>query len=250
MSQHPFVIAAAQIAAVPGDVARNIESHAHLVAEAKPHSVNVLLFPELSLTGYEPSLAARLAFLPGDPRLTPLVLLAREHQMTLVVGAPLAAHPRPHLGALVISATGEITSYSKNHLHPGEEVFFSPGTAPLLLPRPPHTIGVAICADLSHATHPARYASLGANIYAAGVCLTTRGCAADAALLQGYARAHQLLVVMANYYGATGGYDTAGQSAIWAPDGQLLAQASASGDGLVLARSEGDRWLGTGIAVG
>lgn len=249
MSQHPFIIAAAQIAAVPGDVGHNIESHARLTAAAKPHGVNVLLFPELSLTGYEPTLAAALAFAPNDPRLAPLVQLAREHQMTLLVGAPLASAALPRLGAFAISAAGEIDTYAKNHLHPGEEKYFSPGQSPLVLRRAPHAIAVAICADLGHASHPAAYSALGATIYAAGVCLTPKGYAADAGCMSRYACDHGMLTILANYYGRTGEYETAGRSAIWSPAGRLLAEAPSTGDALVIARCEYGRWSGEHIRV-
>ena len=53
-----FKIAAAQVASVPGDIDRNIATHAAATAAAAQHGVSVLVFPELSLIGYEPSLAA------------------------------------------------------------------------------------------------------------------------------------------------------------------------------------------------
>lgn len=239
-----FTIAAAQIAAVRGDVDRNLENHVRAIGAAAQQGVQVLVFPELSLTGYEPTLAAALAFVPGDTRLTPLVRLAREHRMTLVVGAPLAATSQPQLGAIAISDAGELSTYAKTHLYPGEEVFFSPGQTPLVLRRAPHAIGISICADLGHASHPAGYATLGATIYAAGVCLTPKGYAADAACMSRYARDHDMLTVLANYYGPTGEYQTAGRSAIWSPGGQLLAEAAPTGDALVIARCIADRWSG------
>jgi predicted amidohydrolase len=244
-----FSIAAAQLAAVRGDVECNLENHVRTIGAAARQGVQVLVFPELSLTGYEPTLADALAFAPDDARLAPLVRLAREHHMTVIVGAPLAGKPQPQLGAIVISDAGELSIYAKIHLHPGEETFFSPGQTPLVLRRAPHAIGVAICADLGHASHPASYAELGATIYIAGVCLTAKGYAADAACMTRYARDHGMLTVLANYYGPTGNYQTAGRSAIWAPGGQLLAEASPTGDALVIARCVADRWTGEQIPL-
>ena len=56
-----FKIAAAQVASVRGDIARNIAAHAAAIEAAANHDVSVLVFPELSLTGYEPELAAEVA---------------------------------------------------------------------------------------------------------------------------------------------------------------------------------------------
>ena len=59
------------------------------MAAAAKHGVAVLVFPELSLTGYERELAAELAMTAADSRLTPLLSLARQHRIAAVVGAPL-----------------------------------------------------------------------------------------------------------------------------------------------------------------
>src|SRR5262249_42743510 len=53
-----FKIAAAQFASVRGDLAGNILTHAAAIAAAADQRVSVLVFPELSLIGYEPDLAA------------------------------------------------------------------------------------------------------------------------------------------------------------------------------------------------
>lgn len=48
-----------------------------------------LLFPELSLTGYEPDLAREMALLADDARLAPLAALAVKLQLPTTVGVPL-----------------------------------------------------------------------------------------------------------------------------------------------------------------
>ena len=45
-------IALAQFNTKLGDVQANLEKHLALIAEAREQGANVLLFPELSLTGY------------------------------------------------------------------------------------------------------------------------------------------------------------------------------------------------------
>lgn len=241
-----FAVAAAQIASIAGDVSKNIETHARAIRAAAQHGVRVLVFPELSLTGYEPTLAAALAFAPDDARLAPLVELARDHHLTAIVGAPLrAATPLPQLGAIALSDAGERSVYAKIHLHPGEEKHFSPGDTPLVLSRDPHKIGVAICADVTHTSHPRACAALGADIYAAGVCITHRGYDADAEFMKGHAARHRMLALMANHNRPTGGHDVAGKSAIWSPAGRRLAWADRSADALVIATRVEGHWRGT-----
>jgi predicted amidohydrolase len=103
-----FKIAAAQVPSTRGDIATNIVTHAATIAAAAKHGVRVLVFPELSLTGYEPDLAAELAITGMEKRLAPLSALARQHQIEVVLGAPLRADAaKPYLGAILLTARGE-----------------------------------------------------------------------------------------------------------------------------------------------
>src|SRR5262245_26361037 len=105
----PFKVAAAQIPSVRGDIPRNIATHAAAIDLAGKHGVALLVFPELSLTGYEPDLAAELAMTGADPRLAPLIARARKHRLTAFVGSPLAnGTAKPALGAIVIGADGRL----------------------------------------------------------------------------------------------------------------------------------------------
>lgn len=52
------LIAAAQSCAHPADLPRNLDDHLRLMRIAQARGVRLLVFPELSLTGYEPSAAA------------------------------------------------------------------------------------------------------------------------------------------------------------------------------------------------
>jgi hypothetical protein len=59
----PKSIAVAQTCPVRGDVETNLAQHLRLTALAASEGAQVVVFPELSLTGYEIGLAERLAFL-------------------------------------------------------------------------------------------------------------------------------------------------------------------------------------------
>ncbi len=225
-----FKIAAAQVASVRGDVEGNVAVHAAALAAAAEHAVSVLVFPELSLTGYEPDLAAELAMTPDDARLAPLLALARQHRIGAIVGAPLrVGAAKPALGAIVITADGGVRAYHKMHLGSSETAYFTPGDTPLTVDVAGHKIGVAVCADASRPAHPQGYADLGADVYAAGVFLNAEWYATDAPRLAGYAVRHRMLVVMANHAASVGTYTSVGKSALWAADGALLAQAEGDG---------------------
>lgn len=246
-----LTLAAAQTLSLAGDLPANIERHLSFMRVAAEHRVQVLVFPELSLTGYEPSLAGGLAIAPDDSVLAPLRDMARELRLTAVVGMPIRLAPEAgvSIGALVLGADGSLAVYTKQHLHPGEELAFVPGRGGVALERGSERIALAVCADFSHASHPRLAAEAGATVYAAGVLISEGGYATDSALLQGYAAEHGLLVLMANHGGPSGGYVCAGRSAIWAADGRLLVAASGVGDALVIARREGGEWAGQVVVV-
>ena len=246
-----LTLAAAQSISIAGDVPANIERHLAFMHVAAEHNVQLLVFPELSLTGYEPSLAAGLAITPDDPVLAPLREIARALRLTAVVGMPVRLAPDAGvlIGALVLGADGSLALYTKQHLHPGEEVAFVPGQGGAALEWEDEQIALAVCADFSHASHPRLAAEAGATVYAAGVLVSEGGYATDSALLQGYAAEHGLLVLMANHGGPSGGYVCAGRSAIWAADGGLLAAAPGVGDALVIARRIDAVWAGQVVAL-
>ncbi|MCR4539807.1 carbon-nitrogen hydrolase family protein [Pseudomonas sp. 18.1.10] len=246
-----LTLAAAQSISIAGDVQANIRRHLALMRAAAAQGVNLLVFPELSLTGYEPSLSARLAIAPEDGVLAPLREMARELRLTAVVGMPIRSAPEAGvlIGALVLAADGSLAVYTKQHLHPGEDVAFVPGQGGAIVELGSERIALAVCADFSHASHPLAAVEARANVYAAGVLISEGGYATDSALLQGYAAEHGLLVLMANHGGPSGGYVCAGRSAIWADDGRLLAAAPVVGDALVIARRESGQWSGQVMAL-
>ena len=245
-----LTLAAAQSISIAGDVPANIQQHLLLMRAAAEQGVQLLVFPELSLTGYEPSLAGGLAIVPEDAVLMPLREMARELQLTAVVGMPirLASQAGVLIGALVLGADGSLGVYTKQHLHPGEEVAFVPGQGGAALQWGEDRIALAVCADFSHGSHPRAAADSGAGVYAAGVLISEGGYAADVALLQGYASEHQMLVLMANHGGPSGGWKCAGRSAIWNAQG-LIAAAPGVGNALVIAHREGGRWTGRQVEI-
>ena len=239
-----LTLAAAQSVSIAGDLSANLARHQHLMGLAAQQGVQLLVFPELSLSGYEPQLVAELALPPDSPRLQPLRNLARELKLTTVVGMPirLSVDGPVLIGALVLGADGSLAVYSKQHLHPGEERVFVPGSggAPLQLGN--EVLALAVCADFCHASHVQAAVDAGAGIYAAGVLISEGGYAVDSALLQGYARDHGILVLTANHGGPSGGWSCAGRSAIWGAQGQLLDAVEGVGEAQLIARRDGGQW--------
>ncbi|WP_211460640.1 carbon-nitrogen hydrolase family protein [Collimonas silvisoli] len=246
-----LTIAAAQSVSIAGDVKANISRHLRFMEQAADHGVQLLVFPELSLTGYERSLGRELAMRPDAEILMPLRDLARRTGMTTVVGAPIFANESNDvfIAALVLGNANGVGLYTKQHLHPGEDVVFTAGTPDVTVPVADMTVALAICADIVHPSHAAQAKQLKANVYAAGVLITEKAYPTETELLRTYATEHNMAVLMANHGGATGGWSPIGRSAFWAEGGRLIVAAPGDGDLLVIATRDASRWSGKIVSV-
>lgn len=237
-------LAAAQTLSQPGDLSANIERHCAFVRTAAAAGVELLLFPELSLSGYEPERVAGCVVDPAGPLLAPLRALAHRHRMILVLGAPLAsANERPHIGAIVLFADGSHAVYHKRHLHSGEERWASAGAADAAcFPLGTERFALSICADSSNDQHATAAAATGASLYLAGVLLSENAYPGDCAKLQQHAATHGYAVLMANHGGDSGGYVAAGRSAFWDETGRLVGATPGRGEQLLVVRKAAGGW--------
>jgi predicted amidohydrolase len=220
----PLRIAVAQPPCVAYDVAANAEAHAAAVRSA---DARVVVFPELSLTGYELDAPAIRA---DDPRLGPIADACAQTGAVALAGAPARAEDGPsHIGILAIGAAGARVAYRKMWLGTAEAEWFAPGTEPAVVEVDGWRLGLAICKDTGVPSHAADTAALGIDAYVAGVLEPREA----AAILDERARRvvadHHVWVAIASFAGSTGGgYDhAAGCSAIWSPDGAVLTRAGA-----------------------
>jgi predicted amidohydrolase len=257
------MLAAAQVASHGGDLSHNVAEHARAIVAAARRGASLVVFPELSLTGYELDLAAGLAFSPSDPRLAPLLEVAAAHSMTLVAGAPVRIGPRLHIAAFVIGPDGAVGLYTKHRLGafppaascdgavpPAEATVFAPGTLDPLVRFGGNTAAVAICADIGDPSHPRRAVERGADTYLAGMFVIPSEFEREAVSLGAYAARHSLTVVFANFGGPSGGLRSAGRSGIWSGTGELLARLDPVGTGLAVALESDAGWHAKAIMLG
>jgi predicted amidohydrolase len=214
-----LTLAVAQPALTSLDPAANARAHAEAVRAA---GTRVVVFPELSLTGYE---LEAPAFTAADPRLLPIVEACAEVGSLALVGAPAAGPDgEAFIAMLAVDGSGGRVAYRKMWLGVEEARRFTPGRAPAVLEVDGWRLGLAICRDTGIAQHAADTAALGIDAYVAGTVKR-----ADEATLQHergarIAADHALWVAIASFAGPTGGgyRETAGQSAIWAPGGAAV----------------------------
>lgn len=218
MTREPLALAVAQPLCVAYDVAANAVAHAALVRRA---GARVVVFPELSLTGYEldaPAVA------PDDPRLAPLVEACGDAGSVALVGAPV---PGPHIGMLAVDGTGARVAYRKMWLGGAEPEHFTPGAKPAVLDVDGWRLGLAICKDTGVPQHADDTAALGIDAYVAGILESAPDMARQEDRARRVVTDHRVWVAVASFAGSTGGGypDAAGRSGIWAPDGVVVARA-------------------------
>ncbi|MEZ0240839.1 MAG: carbon-nitrogen hydrolase family protein [Chloroflexota bacterium] len=221
LALEPLTVAAAQPVLTSNDVAGNALVHAATIREA---AARVVVFPELSLTGYEldaPAIGI------DDPRLDPIVEACAETGSLALVGAPVAGGAgQRHIGMLAIDDGGVRVAYRKVWLGGDEPGRFSPGRAPVVLEVDGWRLGLAVCKDTGAPRHAADTAALGMDAYVAGMLES----AADAGVPEERARrvatGHGVWVVFSSFAGSTGGgySDAAGGSGVWSADGVAVAR--------------------------
>jgi predicted amidohydrolase len=222
--REPLSVAVAQPLCVPYDVASNAMTHAAVVHAA---GARVVLFPELSLTGYQ---LAAPAVTERDPRLLPLAEACEAAGVLALAGVPVPGEAgRPHIGMLAIDPAGITVAYRKIWLAAAEATRFAPGDKPAVLDVDGWRLGLAICKDTSVLQHQSDTAALGIDVYAAATLMLPGEAATQDARARGIAARHQVWVAVASFAGSAGrGYTrSAGRSGIWAPSGALAAQAGA-----------------------
>jgi predicted amidohydrolase len=242
-------IALAQSRSTRGDVDANIKNHCRFIESAAKKGVNLIAFPELSLTGYEPDLAEELKFAPNDPRLIPLKELATSHQMIIVVGAPIALDYGLRIGAFILYPSQEISFYTKHHLHPGESTYFVPGNYNPVIKLQSETFSLAICADITHPVHAENAYKSGASIYLSSVFITENGYEADTQLLKNYAQNYAMDVFMANFCGSSGIHVSGGKSACWDRHENVISTLNTDREGLLIATKTDEGWKGENLYV-
>ncbi|MFW2176434.1 MULTISPECIES: carbon-nitrogen hydrolase family protein [unclassified Moraxella] len=222
-------IAVAQTQPIKGDIKANLAEHIKFIQQALEHDINILVFPELSLTGYEPTLAKFLAMTAQqiDVELAEIQSLANTHHMTIAVGLPTKTDDNSDkifISLAIFQPNQSPIIYSKQILYHTEQAVFTAGQQGIVLPIDDKKIALAICYELSQDAHNQQAKTNQADVYIASVCNSVAGVDNDLNHLSHVAKTQKMLTLMANYIGESGGYQCAGKSSIWNVNGELVAQ--------------------------
>ncbi|MCO4311912.1 carbon-nitrogen hydrolase family protein [Pectobacterium versatile] len=231
-------ICIAQIASVAGHIDENVKKHQDMVITASQNAVDIIVFPELSLIGYEPSLAEKLALSPEEIKFDVFQSMSDKYGISIAVGYPVKFNDEIKITMIIFQPENETLFYSKQLLHPDEISFFKQGKKQTTVSVEGKVVVPAICYESLQPAHALEAAKLGADLYAASVAKSANGVVQAYAHYPVIARKHGMFVLMANAVGKADNFICAGQSAVWDREGKLLIQANATQEALLILDTE------------
>lgn len=227
-------LCAVQLTSHKGDLASNLQRHLYCVEQAIAHGAQLVVFPELSLSGYEPTLARHLAQPANTSLLAPVQAICDRRGITVAVGLPLQTADGIHIGMPILRPGASPLIYAKQRLHDDELAFFVPGEAPLVFTLGDQRIAPAICYESMFIEHAEQGRQSGADVYLVSVAKTAKGIHEGFEHYPDIARRLGMPVLLSNCVGPADTFIGAGQSAAWDHQGNLLASLDEQSQGLVL----------------
>ncbi|MDQ6478161.1 carbon-nitrogen hydrolase family protein [Dyadobacter sp. LHD-138] len=246
-----MTIAAAQTIPKRNNIPTNLADHIRLSNLAADHGAKLIVFPEMSITGYERELAKSLAFVPEDERLAALRALSQAKDIVILAGAPILLVTDLHIGMFVLRPGFPDMVYTKQFLHDGEEKYFTPGiNTDLQFGLGNEIVSLAICADITNPIHPARASALDTSLYIASIFYTPSGIDEGLSDLQSYAKELSMNVLMSNFGGPSYDYLSAGESTFWTNSGELAGRFAGTGEGLLIMNKLDNTWEQKVLKIG
>ena len=232
-------IALAQINTRLGDIQANLEKHLVLAGQARQAGMDLLVFPELSLTGYVlqdlvPSVSCRPD--AHDPVFSQLLEASRD--IDLMVGfVDEDTRHRFYIASAYLSQAEVVHVHHKVYLPTyglfDEGRFFAPGNAVRAFDTRFGRFGMLICEDFWHASPPYLLWLDGADVLLFASASPGRGLNGEPKLEssawveqtnRAYAGLFTTFVVHSNRTGFEDGLNFWGGSTVFDPNGKLVVQ--------------------------
>jgi len=235
-----YTVALAQISPKLGNLSDNLSVHLRCIERARSSGANLVVFPELSLTGYIlQDLVPDTAIDPKDPSvLQPLLSLCKD--IACVFGFVEASSRFNYYNAAAYVSDGEIKHIHRKLYLPtygmfDEMRFFSMGESLRTFDTPFGQMGILICEDLWHPSTIYLHAQEGANAVLVISSSPGRGVRRGKTLqsseswenlLKTTAQFYTLYNVYVNRVGFEDGANFPGGSVVVSPEGEVIARAN------------------------
>ncbi len=242
-------IALAQTNTVLGNVQRNLEKHLEIIHQAQASGAELLVFPELSLTGYVlQDLVSTVACHPtyDDPIFRPL--LDASHKLDIMVGfVEEDSRNRFYIAAAYLSRGEVVHVHHKVYLPTyglfDESRFFAWGDSVQAFNTRFGRVGMLICEDFWHASPPYLLWLDGADLFLFASASPGRGLTNEPLLesarwvnhiLRAYSSLYTSFVAHTNRVGFEDGLNFWGGAAVYDPNGNLMKQGPYHEEALTL----------------
>ena len=149
-----------------GAIAENLESLSRYLAEAETRGIDIIGFPEMSITGYADPNKYPNAAIPLDGKEIGSLLKMTEGRRFSVLAGLIEKNPAglPFVTQAVIR-DGELTGYyRKKTIIDEDNEWFSPGSEIPVFSHDGLTFGIAICSDIDNEEIFAKCAGQGAQV--------------------------------------------------------------------------------------
>ncbi len=208
-------IAVAQIQAERGNIQANIKKHLEIIQLAITKDVDLIVFPELSLTGYEPKMAKELALQTNDARLAVFQEKSDIHNLTICIGAPLKEEENVQIGLIIFQPNAARKSYAKQILHEDELPYFEPGIKEIIIHLNDLKIVPAICYESTQTMHVKKAIASNADYYLVSVAKDHDGMERADQWFSKIAHETNLCILVANSIGPCEDFMSIGASSVW-----------------------------------
>ncbi len=227
-------ISVAQIKPEKGAIKKNFETHKKWIDIAVSKNADLIVFPELSLTGYEPKLAKELAVDECNLILEDFQQISDLHKITIGVGLPTKSGSGIRISMVLFRPSLPRLVYSKQLLHSDELPYFEKGNQQVVFTVKGEKIAPAICYESLQNEHSEQAFKLGANIYLASVAKSREGIEKAFLHYPDIARKYSFPVLMANCIGFCDNFESAGQTSVWDGNGALIEQLDNKNEGVLI----------------
>lgn len=232
-----------QIKPIKGEIEHNIQKHIAFINFAIEKGADLIFFPELSLTGYEPTLAKELATTQEDSRLAIFQEISDVNRIIICVGMPTLYIKDVRISMVIFQPLVPRQTYSKKILHADEFPFFVNGEKQVFISYKNHKIAPAICFESLQDKHAADACANGATIYLTSVAKSAKGVEKANLHYLKIAKNLNLSVLMANSVGPADDFISTGNSAVWNNEGSLVTQLDSTHEGVIIYDTETQEYL-------
>jgi predicted amidohydrolase len=233
-------IAALQMQSVPGDVQANLARIERAAIEAARGGADLLITPELGLTGYGAGEAITALAEPvnGD-QLRALQAISSANRIVIIAGFAERDEADVYNSAAFVDGDNRPAIYRKSHLYGNyERSLFKPSNpANCIVEMGGLKLGMLICYDVEFPENVRRLALGGVDMVLVPTALPAGPSGTFIAnhMIQVRAFENQIFIAYVNHAGADERFTFAGNSRIAAPDGSLLSACYDDAEQLIFA---------------